>query len=87
MCLPSVQVLAQFAVLTQGPPTTAAWSGLLRALDAVGASPRLTLTSMSNGQELDIVTLESHVHLGEQGGLPGALRLIRHAVDGGCPLL
>ena len=41
---------------------------------------------MSSGQELDVVTLESHP-FGGAGGLPGALRLIRHAVGGGCPLL
>jgi len=29
------------------------------------------------------VTLESYIHFGEQGGLPGALRLPRHAVGGG----
>lgn len=64
---------------------TAAWSSLLVVLDAVGASPRLTLPSMSNGQELDIVTLDSHTHFGDQGGLPGALSLPRQAVGGGVP--
>lgn len=35
---------------------------------------------------LGIVTPESYLHLGEQGGLPCALRLPRHAVGGGCAL-
>lgn len=35
---------------------------------------------MSDGQELDMyVILDSHIHFGEQGGLPGALRLPRPA--------
>lgn len=63
--------------------TITAKSSLLMVLDTVGASPTLTLTSMSNGQELDIVTLESYIHCGEQRGLPGASRLPRHAVGGG----
>lgn len=42
-----------------------------------------TLASLSNGQESDIVTLESYIHFGEQGGLSGALRLPRHAVGVG----
>lgn len=62
--------------LTQGPPA-AAWSHLLLALDS-GA-----LVSVSNGQGLTLVTLESYTHLGEQGGLPGALHLPRHTVGGG----
>lgn len=61
------------AVLTQDPTITAK-SSLLMVLDTVGASPTLTLTSMSNGQELDIVT-QSYIHCGEQHGLPGALSL------------
>lgn len=75
-CLPGSRLLV---VLTQGP-ATAAWSGPRVALDAVGASPRLTLTSMSNGQEpcMDVI-LDSHIHFGEQSGLPGALRLPRPA--------
>lgn len=73
---------ALLAFLTQDPTITAK-SSLLMVLDTVGASPTLTLTSMSNGQELDIVTLESYIHCGEQHGLPGALSLPRHAVGGG----
>lgn len=77
VCLPSLQVSAlNCCCFTSYPrPHSTARPSLLTVPDTVGASLGLTLPSMSNGQELDIVTLESYIHFGEQGGLPGALCL------------